>query len=1405
MSLNINTNLLNTLQNFYDSQKGTGNRFTGSDESLGAIISAYGLSGVTDVYLDDGNLSKSIIESGVKVTVSSLNSATFSYKIDEETNKIIIFGNNLTITVDEENSDMIEVVGISNEINATSKDDNISVIGFDNKLNTGDGNDSVVVFGEDNILKDTENNIFAGVGGQYLIVDDKEFLAYLNDKDISENTSLVVEKTTDGLRFSGDNMKIVAQSDTDDNIELVGNNNYLDTSAGADNIYVTGKDNVIVTGVDGQIDTVKVNGSGNEIVSTDEDKIIYEENSGYVTITTDDKSQHYVTIKDSLGNSHEYLIERNSDNFSTIEISYEINEKDEVIFTGNNAKIIVQSDDDENRSDKIILIGDNNYIDTNVGDDEVTVSGSGNMVITGEGTDNIYIGGENNQVIGDKDDKVYYNSTSGSVILAPEDESMHFINVKDYSYLVQRNTDKQENVTFSYNITGSGVFEFEGDYFKITQQNDGVEDKVKITGNYNYVDTGDSNDRIDVIGNNNIVHAGEGDDNIAISGNNNEAYGDKGLDGIAVDGENNIKDGFEYEDKIITLNDSNKNIKIDLDGKNYTFDRTKTAEEAEKEVRIIVRNRGGVVTIEADDVVVTAGDSQEDIINFIGNNSKIFTRDKNDTINVLGDNNYVDGWTGDDNITVTGRKNRVYGFLGDDNIVVNERESTDDEIIEEFVNVADKDSDGNTLTDSEKLEIAKEKAISNGANYVNGEFDTDKINSSYYTDIDSVEIYTSLANQIKMDLNESERQILVDGKKYTITNYITYDSNNPFKIPRTISYEIQEYTDKNGEVKKQLVIKGDYIKVEAEDGQEDAVTVIGEKNYIDLKDEMDYLEVKGKYNMIFTGLGDDTLKVSGDENTISGGKGYDKMYISGSNSVWNDIEEVYGEYDTKDTLTNKEREKTIIIGDGLEYTIKANVDDDEELEKNISFTYSYKDGVLSISGDKIHVIAKDGQTDNVKLSGNDCVIELGDGNDIIEAKGARNDIYGGKGDDIIKIYGDSFKVFGNDGDDEIEAAAYNSKIYANDEKSSKSGNDKLTLFGGKNNTYSGFAKANVAKDGSKGIIVINPENETGKIKYTNIDGKEVVINVESIIQSPEELADEIFVEYEVQDILDENGNITDKKLIIKGSSISVNLTNKSDKSINAKIEGSNIRFQTFSGSDKGEVEGNNNEIYVGEGIDGKADGENTVIVNGNSNKVYGGQNIDTFNVNGNYNKIYGGGSEDILNLVGENNTYQVSPKDFKEAGSLVITNSNQPQYLVINGDSQKEDRIYKISLYNIEKANLETAKVELKYYIDSEGYINFEADYLKIEVIDNLTTQVTDEITTDNRDNIRLIGNNCYLSGGNGSDIILVKGNNNIIDGWYGDDSIIVEEGNYNEIRGFDGNDKITITKGNKNIVNGEN
>lgn len=574
-----------------------------------------------------------------------------------------------------------------------------------------------------------------------------------------------------------------------------------------------------------------------------------------------------------------------------------------------------------------------------------------------------------------------------------------------------------------------------------------------------------------------------------------------------------------------------------------------------------------------------------------------------------------------------------------------------------------------------------------------------------------------------MDLNESERKIVVDGKTYTITNFITYDNSNPFKIPRTISYDVVDVII-DGETKKQLVVKGDYISVKADDGQEDNIIVIGEKNYIDMGDEADYLEVQGKYNRIFAGIGDDAIKVEGDENTISGGLGYDVLHVDGKNSVWNDVEEVMGKYETKLTLTDSERETTIVIEDGLEYTVKANIPDDEKIEENIPFTYSVINGVLNIVGDNIHVIAKDGQKDNVKLTGDNSIVELGDKDDIVEIEGTNNNVYGGSGNDIIKLQGENIKAFGNEGDDDFTVKATNSTVYSGDENYDTQ-NDTLTILGPDKNQYYGFKNKNITNDTSEGLIIINPKNLSSNVKYTDIDGKEIVFKVSSNILSPEKLADEIYVEYKIEDIIDENGNITGRKIIFnntRGSNVSIKLTSSTDKSINAKIIGSNVKFQSYGGSDIVEVEGDNNEIHTSKEHTNKYEGKNTLIVNGASNKIYGGTNTDTFNVNGNDNTVYGSGMNDIINFIGENNTYQIYYTDNKIGGSFTITKDNQPQIFAIKGETEDQTRFYKITLFDIAKEDIETASVNLQYYKDSEGYMNFVGDNLKIEVLDNKTT-----------------------------------------------------------------------------------
>ena len=55
-----------------------------------------------------------------------------------------------------------------------------------------------------------------------------------------------------------------------------------------------------------------------------------------------------------------------------------------------------------------------------------------------------------------------------------------------------------------------------------------------------------------------------------------------------------------------------------------------------------------------------------------------------------------------------------------------------------------------------------------------------------------------------------------------------------------------------------------------------------------------------------------------------------------------------------------------------------------------------------------------------------------------------------------------------------------------------------------------------------------------------------------------------------------------------------------------------------------------------------------------------------------------------------------------------------------------------------------------------------------VRILDELNAWDTAEEITDNLDTLKVVGNNCYIFGGFGADVIKVEGNNNILDGWYG-------------------------------------
>ena len=121
-----------------------------------------------------------------------------------------------------------------------------------------------------------------------------------------------------------------------------------------------------------------------------------------------------------------------------------------------------------------------------------------------------------------------------------------------------------------------------------------------------------------------------------------------------------------------------------------------------------------------------------------------------------------------------------------------------------------------------------------------------------------------------------------------------------------------------------------------------------------------------------------------------------------------------------------------------------------------------------------------------------------------------------------------------------------------------------------------------------------------EIKYT-INGEDVIFVVQPNIISPQELAGEIFVNYEIKEIeVEKDGKtITVPQLIIEGSNVIIAPPKDTsfEASIYAKLIGSNNRFETSMGDDVVEIEGQQNTVLTHVGQD-------TVNVKGNKNERY---------------------------------------------------------------------------------------------------------------------------------------------------------------------------------------------------------
>lgn len=349
----------------------------------------------------------------------------------------------------------------------------------------------------------------------------------------------------------------------------------------------------------------------------------------------------------------------------------------------------------------------------------------------------------------------------------------------------------------------------------------------------------------------------------------------------------------------------------------------------------------------------------------------------------------------------------------------------------------------------------------------------------------------------------------------------------------------------------------------------------GSGNSITAGSGHDSFSVNGNDNVVRGSGGDDYYVVTGDQNLVDGGTGMNYFEDYGNNNTFANVT-VDPNSNTIIFVTKNQVEEVTIAGE--KYVFKnTNHDNTSPASNQVSYSYNQNTGELLIIGSDITLECADDVENNIKLRGDNNVIQGGSLDDKITVEtGTNNYIYGNSGDDEINMKTENNHLFGNDGNDTITVDAAN-------------GANEI--------------------DGGAGDDIINV-NSSNNTNIKTGDG-----NDNLTIRGNSNTAD--------------MGGGNDKLLVVGDSN---NVTSTSgDNAFN--VSGNKNTITGGSGNETIIVSGSENNVTSG-------DGDDNFDVNGNSNILTSTSGNNEFDINGSYNEVTGGSGIDNITLTGDENIAQ---------------------------------------------------------------------------------------------------------------------------------------------------------------------
>ncbi len=1173
-------------------------------------------------------------------------------------------------------------------------------------------------------------------------------------------TITAADGQNDSIRVSGNNGWTINTGDGDDTIYVHSVGHTVNAGSGNDRIYLEGaystnvisgsgndyididsgssdntiadaesNDNIVDRGINTAIST---SGSSSGSGSVGE-PIIWNTAGGTQTVKSGE------TIKVAIGDKVYTLYNGGSNNqeiyysyypsgqlslsMDDIQVTAESGQKDNIYLAGNNNKIYSGDEDDT-----IIFSGNYNYINTGDGDDYVQLSTVGmnldntesnNIINTGAGNDTIVVNTSNNSIdagSGNNNITIGYDDSSGSIGNWSGNTISGSGNNTIHDYYNKTTTGHTGSVDFLAGETKTVTI---GDKTYTVTNNESsstitfiwsIDESGKITmsdsgstAGFTVRAASGQADDIEISGGYFWdIDTGDGDDTIILDTQRATVNAGSGNDTVTINSgsNNNTVNGGAGTN---TLVDNGTNTTATnfgpktSDSVSFGANETKTIEIDGK--IYTVKNNGS-----ANNTFNWEANSSNGIV-FMSSNFEITAASgQQDKIIIKGSDNVLNTGDGDDRVD-------IYDTTSHNNVI-----NTGDGNDEVWVSVGYNNTI-NTGNGNDSVYLFNE-ASNNTVNLGLG--NNDSINNS------------GSGTTIKYAFNANEtKNLTINGFSYAITNIGS--ANNE------ISYTVNS--------SGAITFAGDKFKVKSDSGQGDNVIWDVNNGELDLSDSAgtsisrgDTVVVNGVGNTVKTGMQGDNITINGANNYVDSTTGNDVIQ---NNNTSNTVKQAFNTNETK----------TITVG-GKQYTVQNTGSSGNAFEYSVDSS-----GKTIFKGDNFKITAKDGQSDNIAITGNNNNVNLGDGNDnvTVNSGSTNNTVDGGTGTNTLI-------------DNGTNTTATNFGPKTSDSVSFGTNETKTITIGDKNYTV-------INKGSANNSFNWNLNSSTGEITFTgsNFDvmassgqSDKLIINGSSNNIKTGDQNDTVTLGSSSQNNTVNAGLGSSDKIIDNGQKNVVrydfNSTENKTLTINGKTyDVKNVGAQgntlSYSIDTAGKINFVGNDFVIK-----AADGQNDNLgITGNDNTVDAG--------NGNNNVTIGSGSGNTVN--GGNSTTVTD-----NGSGTTVTKPNEGMYSFGVGESQTID----INGKKYTVVNNGTAGNKLTYAIDTNtGKITFDGSDFDITA------------ASGQKDDIVLNGSKNNVDLGDLDDDVVINGYHNNLDGGSGVNNYI-DNGYNNTIKNFVLQDKGSIT-----------